>query len=258
VHNDALGEEIMSEPSEQRPKKRRGCWYATALVLVLLATGSYYAFCAAWEAANKLSCANRGTQIAMAIANYAQFYHRYPPAYIADRNGRPLHSWRVLLLPFMERDGLYNKLRLDEPWNSPHNREVFQKTSISMFHCPSARNPTEETSYLMVVGPNTISDGPHSARVEDIKDGVSSTIMFVEIRNSGIHWAEPRDLNFETMSFRVNDPACRGVSSYHSGGAFVKLVDCSGGFIQNDFDPKLLKALITIDGGEDVSEFINR
>jgi hypothetical protein len=249
----------MSEPSEQRSKRRCGCWCAAALLTVLLAIGCYCAFCVAWEAANRMHCARQFTQIGLAIHNYAQVYHSLPPAHTVDRNGRPLHSWRVLILPYMERDDLYARIRLNEPWDSPHNREVLRhEGALVSFHCPSATNPKDETSYVMVVGPDTISDGPHSVPFWGIKDGTSNTIMFVEIKDSGIHWAEPRDLDFKEMSFRVNDPSGRGVSSYHSGSAGVELADGSHRSLGDDIDPKLLKALITINGGEDVSEFINR
>jgi hypothetical protein len=249
----------MLEPPEQRPRKRRGCWFAAALFLVLLTIGGYYAFRVAWEAANMMACSQNLLQITMATHNYAQFYHSLPPAYTVDDNGRPLHSWRVLILPFMELGDLYNKLRLNERWDSPYNNKVLQKERVpQVYHCPSATSPEDETSYVMIVGPGTISDGPHSARFGDIKDGMSKTILFAEIKNSGIHWAEPRDLDFKAMSFHVNDPNGRGISSYHSGGAGVRLGDASGRFLENGIDPKLLKALITINGGEDVSEFVNR
>ena len=82
--------------------------------------------------------------------------------------------------------------------------------------------------------------------------------MFVEVKNSGIHWAEPRDLDFTSMSFRINDPNGTGIGSYHTGGALVALADGSIRFVEEGLDPKLLKALITINGGEDVGAFTNR
>ena len=104
----------------------------------------------------------------------------------------------------------------------------------------------------MVVGPNTISDGPHSVRFGDIKDGASNTIMFVEIRNSGIQWAEPRDLDYASMSFRINDPNGKAISSDHPGGAFAVFADGSLHFLIDYVAPNIVKSLTTINGGEDV------
>ena len=252
----------MSEPSEQRPKKKRGCWYSAFFILVVVAIGSYYAVGAIWEAANRMQCNKQLKLIGLAMHNYHQMYGCFPPAYIADAKGRPLHSWRVLILPFLELDELYKKIRLDEPWDSVHNREVFEKEStppfFNYFHCPSAGNPKDETCYVMIVGPDTISDGLHSVRCADIKDGASQTIMIAELKDSGIHWAEPSDLDFQKMSFRINDPNGRGVSSYHSRLANVVFADCAVHVIEDGIDPKLLKALITIDGGEDVRKFMEQ
>jgi prepilin-type processing-associated H-X9-DG protein len=208
------------------------------------------------EAGRRMQCANYLKQIGLAMQNYHSKYGCFPPAYVADAKGRPLYSWRVLLLPYLEQGGLYDRLKLDEPWNSPHNRSVLQDEGAAQcFHCPSAPNPKDETSYVMVVGPGTISDGAHSVRLKDIKDGTSNTIMVVEVKDSGIHWAEPRDLDFKDMSFRINDPNGKGIGSYHPGIANAAFADGAVRPISNDIDPKLLKSLITINGTEDVSEF---
>jgi len=208
------------------------------------------------ESVPRVRCPNNLKQIGLAMHNYHFKYGCFPPAYVADAKGRPLQSWRVLLLPYVEQGGLYDRLKLDEPWDSPHNRSVLQDEGATQcFHCPSAQNPKDETSYVLIVGPDTISDGPHSMRLEDIKDGPSNTIMIVEVKDSGIHWAEPRDLDFKSMSFRISDPNGKGIGSYHPGIANVAFADGSVRSIRDDIDPKLLKSLITINGKEDVSEF---
>jgi prepilin-type processing-associated H-X9-DG protein len=254
----------MSEPAEQRPKRRCGCWCAAVLVLVMLGVACYYAVCAIVEFGNRAHCANEIQQIGLAMHCYHQAYGRLPPAYTTDSDGRPLLSWRVLLLPYLGCEDLYKKVRLNEPWDSPHNYcKVFDeaKGPTYQFHCCSATdpesetNPESETSYVMVVGPDTISDGPHSVNLGDITDGTANTIMVVEIKNSGIHWAEPRDLDFASMSFRINDPNGKGISSDHPGVAYVVFADGHVGCLADNLDSKLVKALLTINGGEDVSNF---
>ena len=61
--------------------------------------------------------------------NYEAQHGCFPPAYSVDKDGRPLHSWRVLLLPYLDEEELYKQLRLDEPWDSPHNKAVFDATA---------------------------------------------------------------------------------------------------------------------------------
>src|SRR5437867_4482802 len=73
------------------------------------------------EAARRMQCSNYHKQIGLALQNYHDDYHSFPPAYIADADGKPMHSWRVMILPYMERKGLYDKYDLNEPWNGPNN-----------------------------------------------------------------------------------------------------------------------------------------
>ena len=71
----------------------------------------------------------------MAVANYHDMYKCFPPAYVADESGRPMHSWRVLLLPFLSESELYNAYNFAEPWGSPNNRKLLtRRPSQYVFH----------------------------------------------------------------------------------------------------------------------------
>ena len=235
------------------------CWLGLAVPLacILLTVG----IPGPWApgAARRMACANNLRRIGLAMRAYSLKYGSYPPAYVADQQGRPTISWRVLLLPHMgepEAAEAYKNIRLDEPWNSPHNlAATANKTVERFFHCPTAANPAGETSYVMVVGPDTISNGPRSKRPGDIKGSPAGTIMVVEIRGSGIHWAEPRDLDLKTMSFRVNDPRASGISSEHADGAFVLFGNGSTVYVFNRTDPKIIKAALNFGSGADARAF---
>src|SRR4051794_6845264 len=61
------------------------------------------------HAARRMQCSNHLKQIGLALQNYHDDYGTLPPAYIADSTGKPIHSWRVLLLPYIEQKLLYDK-----------------------------------------------------------------------------------------------------------------------------------------------------
>jgi hypothetical protein len=196
------------------------------------------------------SCISTLRQIGTALQGYHDFYRAFPPAYVADKNGRPLYSWRVLILPFMDQEHLYKNINLNEPWDSPHNKPILDSSSYA-FLCPNLPDENElDTSYVMIVGPDTISDGPHSSSLHDFQDGASNTIFAVEIANSGIHWAEPRDLKADEINYRINDPDHKGISSCHKGYAHVLFGDNTVREMKDSTDPEIVKAMTTIAGGE--------
>lgn len=220
------------------------------------------------EAMRRHHCVNNLREIGMAMLNYHDTYGRFPPAYVADDKGRRLHSWRVLLLPFMTRQWgdtsktgytsrqLYERFHLDEPWDSPHNLSLLDRLPYHdwQYRCLSDRlNETGETNYVMILGPQTLSSGAESRSLREVRDGASHTIAIVEVTNSGIQWTEPRDLNANEISFRPNDPDRPAFSSHHPGGANVLLVDGSVRFLSDKNAPSLVRALTTVDRGEDVS-----
>jgi len=198
-------------------------------------------------AAKRAACANNLKQLAMALQSYHKDFGCFPPAYVADKQGRPMHSWRVLLLPYLGQKDLYDQYRFNEPWDGRHNRLVSDLT-LAFFQCPAQPNVKDPTTnYMMVVGPRTISDGPRGRKLTEIADGPHDTIALVEVADSGTWWAEPNDLSFDTMGFRINATKRQGISSYHPGGVNVAFCDGSVRFLTDSTNPELVKAMLTID-----------
>jgi hypothetical protein len=162
----------------------------------------------------------------------------------------------MLLLPLFEGGPLRRQPRLDEPWNSPHNQAAFARLDLSIpYRCFSDTENATEPHYVMVIGAKCISNGPGCVRPADITDGKANTICLVEVVGTGIPWHEPRDLSFDEMSFEVNDPDRPSIGSRHYRIAHVVFFDGTVREIPEGTDPELIKGMLTINGGEDVSEF---
>jgi prepilin-type processing-associated H-X9-DG protein len=202
--------------------------------------------------ARRTECKNHLKQLALAMHNYHDKYGSFPPAYIADKSGRPMHSWRVLLLPFLELGPLYDQYRFDEPWNGPHNRAL-AALPIPLFNCPFDTGAKSDASYFVVVGPKTIFPGASSIKIADITDGTSNTILLVEAVDSGINWLEPRDMSYEEALRGINPKTGWGISSRHEGGAQVAFADGSSPLLPDDTPVEKLRLFLERNDGQPVS-----
>jgi prepilin-type processing-associated H-X9-DG protein len=237
-----------------------GCFWTAAGVFVVLAA---IALLTPMTRPNRwvvqrVVCCNNLRAIGLAMFNYEAKYHRFPPAYTVDKQGRRMHSWRVLLLEFLD-PALYAQYDFSRPWDSPANLAIAAKMKEDgPYRCPSEdiKDPSW-TSYVMLVGPTAFSNGPTGRKLEQITDGLSNTVAVVEMSPSGILWTAPYDLNVAEMSFKINDPDHACPRSCHSGGMNMLICDGSVSFFIASLPnaEKCLKAMSTINGGEDMSKF---
>jgi prepilin-type processing-associated H-X9-DG protein len=201
---------------------------------------------------HQAQCLANLQQIAMAVYDYRQRYDTFPPPVITDEDGRAMHSWRVLILPFLDQQELYDRYDFGQSWDSPDNRELIEMIP-KVYRCPADPSGRgSQTSYLMIVGPGTFPSVTGPTRLDEFPDGGNLTLMLVETVNSGIDWTEPRDLNAEEMSFEVNDPAGGAIGSRHPGGAHVALCDGTVRFLSDWTSPEQVQAMTTVDGGETI------
>lgn len=212
-------------------------------------------------------CKNNLKQIGLALHNYHDDHGSLPPAYIADENGKPMHSWRVLILPYLDQDELYNQYSFEEPWDGPNNRKLHDRMpdylgrsgSLKLYQCHQSQDFAKHngmTSYVVVVGPNTVFPGDQTISLfKDITDGSSNTIMVVEVENSGIHWMEPRDLNFDQIKMTINPKSGQGISSPHEGGVHVLFCDGRVKYLSDKTSPETLRRLLEINDGEPLGDF---
>ena len=188
----------------------------------------------------------------MALQAYEKDHGSLPPAYTADATGKPLHSWRTLLLPYLEQEALFKKLRLEEPWDSPNNLSATQFQEV-LYECPSDTTlGPYDTSYVAIIGPGTIWSVKGSTNRSDITDDPRDTILFVEMHNSGIKWAEPRDLDLNNLPPGITKQNLLHSLSNHAGGFNAVFADGHVAFIREDIPWADFEAMLTIAGGEKV------
>jgi prepilin-type processing-associated H-X9-DG protein len=201
------------------------------------------------EAASRAQCVNNLKQVALAYHNYHSATNAFPAPATVDKDGKPLLSWRVVILPYLEQQALYNKFHLDEPWDSPHNKALIKEMPMT-YLCPSRKKPEEgTTTYQVFVGEGAMfSAAGEGTQIASITDGTSNTILVVEA-NDAVPWTKPDDLKFDPNA----KPSLRGAGSPHPGGFNAAFGDGSVRFIKNSINLITWQALITRAGGEVVA-----
>jgi len=163
-------------------------------------------------------CSGHLKLLSMAMHNYHDVHAHFPPAYVLGPDGKPWHSWRVLLLPYIEEDKLYGDYNFGEPWDGPNNRKLQARTP-KFYACPSDSENLKKgrTNYFVVVGPDTVFPGAKPTKLDAVARPREQTILLVEAVGQDINWMEPRDLSFDNLSFEINDPNLPSISSRHRG-----------------------------------------
>jgi hypothetical protein len=214
---------------------RDGIWNAVLIIFIgIICPGLLLPnISTAREAARRSTCHGKLKQIGLALHNYHDANKHLPSANICDKNGKPLFSWRVQILPMMECGDIYNSLKIDEPWNSPHNTKVLSQfkpnygPSYPYYECPSANHKNNDftTNYIAVIGPGTAwrENGP--VKFSDLPDRGKHTVMAVEVVDSGVHWAEPRDLTVDEALEGLKTGKGLRISSAHPGCINILFAD---------------------------------
>lgn len=209
--------------------------------------------------ARQIQCASNLRRIGSALHNYHDVYGCFPPAVVNDKQGKPMHSWRVALLPFLNEHALYAQYDANQSWDGPKNRNIAPRAP-SVYRCPAAPvGSGAETNYVMIVGAGTVGGQPNrSVSLADIHDGTSNTVMVVEVVGSGIGWSQPRDLSLDGLSLRLNDGAGKGPSSSHPAGVNVLFCDGQVQALMPSIDPEALRLLFNHSDGvfSDFSSFV--
>jgi hypothetical protein len=137
---------------------------------------------------------NQIKQLVLATVQFEVKYGGLPPAASYDDQGRPLLSWRVHLLPFLGENLLYDRFRLDEPWDSPHNRRLVSEMPAVYQSRGLASRAAGRTGYLAPIGPTCMFFGRSGLSYKDVPDGTSKTILYVEaIPDRAVIWTKPED-----------------------------------------------------------------
>lgn len=200
--------------------------------------------------------------IALALDHYRDSCGRFPPAFVSDASGRPLYSWRVLILPYLEETQLYARFHLDESWDSPHNRALLplMPPTYRLPHRSHAEQPEGTTFVQVFLGKGTAFESPRGEPLilpdgtPNFPDGLAETLLAVEARTA-MPWTQPTFLPFladaPLPTLGGTDPP--GWWSDPTGDNFLattantRALSCS-----RKIEERTLRALITRNGGEPI------
>ena len=186
-------------------------------------------------------------QLTLAIINYENGRGAFPPAYKTDDTGKPVHSWRVLILPNIEQSALHRKYDFDEPWDGPNNIKLLDQMP-QIYACCTKDSPANSTPYKLVVDKGTPFEGGQTIGYGDILDGSSNTFAVVEDLRNPVPWTKPEDLTIEQavalLAHRKRSDTSRVSHSMFTStisGPAVSLVDGSTHSVRPHVNPDVIR-----------------
>ena len=210
----------------------------------------YPAIDGAREAILRTDCQDNIRKLTIAIHEYESKHGQIPPPYSIAADGTPLHSWRVLLLPFLGEQSLYDEIDLDKPWDDPVNIQ-FHSRMPDVFCCAAIKYHSKwgstgnSTAYLVIVDDRTPwhTNNPPSLTQISNADGALTTIAIVESENHRIPWMSTSDPDLETFLGNLD------FSRPHNGLLNCSLFDSSTSILSDNLELEQLSEVLTMDDG---------
>ena len=232
--------------------------------------GSFNPIAKARAAARRTASSNHLKQLALGFQNFHDTYNALPPAAVIGPDGKPWHSWRVLLLPFLAEMELYKQYDFSQPWDSPKNL-AFAEKMPTVFRDPAREGPLDTlTDYAAITGkaaifqPDVVTmksadDFPacltagKKIGLTSITDGTSRTILFATLDpDREIPWTKPEDIVLDDAFPGIGKPA--GIGAIHPLGngrvGLFAFADGSAHIIADTVDTETLRPFLTRSGGE--------
>jgi len=204
-------------------------------------------------------------RIAAALNAYAADHGTYPPPQIRAADGKPMHSWRVLILPYLDQQALFNEYDMAQAWDSPRNYAIVDRMPAAYRGLRGSIFGTD-TPYYLITGPGTLfppappgnpAIGFRSLGPKDVSDNPGQTLLVVEAAsptNSMLVWTQPLDLDIGQMRGTIGGSPGLEIGGVTEGGATVATIDGRGHFLDEGTSPQTVMALVTIAGGEPLSD----
>lgn len=191
-------------------------------------------------------------QIALALHNYHKVMATFPPGGTFDLQGRAHHGWQTLMLAQMENQALYNQINFDLPWNDRSNSTSF-RTVVEDFLNPGIygfEKDREGYALSHYAGNALVLGGDKNRALKEMTDGAGQTIMTGEAPANFKPWGHPT--NWRGPAQGINR-SLDGFGGPYKYGANFLFVDGSVRFLKNSISPPTWKALMTPNGGEEIS-----
>jgi prepilin-type N-terminal cleavage/methylation domain-containing protein len=206
------------------------------------------------EASRRNQCLKQLKQIALGALNYNDTHNTLPPEFSADEAGGPLHSWRTLLLPFLEESQLDQRIDHQQRWDTAVNNKV-RKTFLPIYMCPSYPGDEDAvTTYRGCAGPEYVFNGSSPRQLLDISDGRSKTVLFIdEPPNKVVEWMSPVEFPLAPPDAPPAKPSHREEilsRPVHPGVLLAAFADGHAKPLKVNLAPEALHALKTIAGNE--------
>ena len=198
-----------------------------------------------------IACMSNLQRIARALNAYAAEHGTYPTPVVTDAAGKPLYSWRVLLLPYLEEPSLYANFKLNEAWDSAANAQLIAQCP-NVYLSPGSGANSSQANYVLITGAGTLFPKTGPLKPAQISDGLDRTLLVVETDNLMNDWSKPFDIDISKMNSRIGAPGADTIGGTHAAGAAAVFADGQPAWLSVNLPAAIVDASITPNGNESI------